>query len=82
MSKFYELEEVYGDTNKAFEDLQLMNIKVIRALLYREIEIKDDTVTLESIGNLLELNDFERLGGVINKALGESMPEIEDDMGE
>ncbi|MDY3361421.1 MAG: hypothetical protein SOY04_13685, partial [Clostridium celatum] len=75
MNTFCELEEVYGDINKAFEDLQLMKIKAIRALLYAAIKVEDDTVTLKSVGDLLKLGDLERLGAVINEALSESMPE-------
>ena len=82
MNTFFELEEVYGDINKAFEDLQLMKIKAIRALLYAAIKVEDDTVTLKSVGDLLQLGDLERLGTVINEALSESMPEIEENMGE
>lgn len=82
MNTFCELEEVYGDINKAFEDLQLMKIKAIRALLYAAIKVEDDTVTLKSVGDLLQLSDLERLGTVINEALSESMPEIEENMGE
>lgn len=82
MNTFCELEEVYGDINKAFEDLQLMKIKAIRALLYAAIKVEDDTVTLKSVGDLLQLGDLERLGTVINRALSESMPEIEENMGE
>ena len=82
MNTFCELEEVYGDINKAFEDLQFMKIKAIRALLYAAIKVEDDTVTLKSVGDLLKLGDLERLGAVINEALSESMPEIEENMGE
>ena len=82
MNTFCELEEVYGDINKAFEDLQLMKIKAIRALLYAAIKVEDNTVTLKSVGDLLQLSDLERLGTVINEALSESMPEIEENMGE
>ncbi|MFR1821919.1 MAG: hypothetical protein ACLSXJ_00975 [Clostridium saudiense] len=82
MNTFCELEEVYGDINKAFEDLQFMKIKAIRALLYAAIKVEDDTVTLKSVGDLLQLGDLERLGTVINEALSESMPEIEENMGE
>ena len=82
MNTFCELEEVYGDINKAFEDLQLMKIKAIIALLYAAIKVEDDTVTLKSVGDLLQIGDLERLGTVINEALSESMPEIEENMGE
>lgn len=82
MNTFCELEEVYGDINKAFEDLQNMRIRSIRALIYSAIKVQDETVTLKDVGDMLELSDLERLGTVINEALGDSMPEIEENMGE
>ena len=51
-------------------------------ILYAAIKVEDDTVTLKSVGDLLQLADLERLGTVINEALSESMPEIEENMGE
>lgn len=82
MNTFCELEEVYGDISKAFEDLQQMKVKAIRALIYAAIKAEDETVTLKSVGNALGLQDMERLGIVINEALNDSMPEIEESMGE
>lgn len=82
MNTFCELEDVYGDINKAFEDLQNMKIRSIRALIYSAIKVQDETVTLKDVGDMLELSDLERLGTVINEALGDSMPEIEENMGE
>lgn len=82
MNTFCELEDVYGDINKAFEDLQNMKIKSIRALIYSAIKVQDETVTLKDVGDMLELNDLERLGTVINEALGDSMPEVEENVGE
>ncbi|WP_270474438.1 hypothetical protein [Clostridium cochlearium] len=82
MNTFCELEEVYGDINKAFEDLQLMKVKAIRALIYSAIKVEDEKATLKSVGQILTLSDMERLGTVINEALSNSMPEIEENLGE
>ena len=82
MNTFCELEEVYGDLNKAFEDLQNMKVKAIRALIYAAVKTEDDTVTLKGIGEKLELKDLEALGTGINKALETSMPEAEGEVGE
>lgn len=82
MNTFCELEEVYDDINKAFEDLQQMRVKAIRALIYSAIKVEDESVTLKSVGNALGLNDLERLGTVINEALSDAMPEVEENMGE
>ncbi|KEI02993.1 hypothetical protein [Clostridium botulinum] len=82
MNTFCELEEVYGDINKAFEDLQLMKVKAIRALIYSVIKVEDENATLKSVGDLLSLKDLENLGTIINEALSNSMPEIEENLGE
>jgi hypothetical protein len=82
LNTFCELEDIYGDLNKAFEDLQRMKIKAVRALVYSAVKVEDDSVTLKSIGSLLGLDDLERLGTVINKALSIAMPEVEETSGE
>ena len=82
LNTFCELEDIYGDLNKAFEDLQRMKIKAVRALVYAAVKVEDDSVTLKSIGSLLGLDDLERLGTVINKALSIAMPEVDETPGE
>ena len=82
MNTFCELEDVYGDLNSAFEDLQKMKLKAIRALIYAAIKAQDESVTLRSVGEMLELNDLESIGTAINQALAVSMPEVKENMGE
>ena len=82
MNTFCELEEVYGDINQAFEDLQNRKVKAIRALIFSAIKAEDENVTLKEVGRMLTLSDMERLGTVINEALNVSMPETTENMGE
>lgn len=83
MNCFCELEEIYGDINKAFNDLQNRKIKAIRALIYSAIKAEDESVTLKEVGKMLALSDMERLGTAINEALNMAMPEvIDENMGE
>jgi hypothetical protein len=82
MNTFCELEEVYGDINKAFDDLQNMKIKAIRALIYAAIKVQEENITLKEVGEMLELKDLERLSVAINKALDIAMPELDENMGE
>ena len=82
MNTFCELEEVYGDLNQAFEDLQKMKIKAVRALVYAAVKVEDDSVTLKGIGSLLGLNDLEALGKVISEAMDTALPEPEESLGE
>jgi ATP-dependent protease HslVU (ClpYQ) ATPase subunit len=58
MNTFCELEEVYGDINEAFEDLQNRKVKAIRALIYSAIKAEDESVTLKEVGSMLTLNDM------------------------
>ena len=82
LNTFCELEEIYGDLNKAFEDLQRMKIKAVRALVYAAVKVEDESVTLKNVGALLGLDDLERLGTVINEALSIAMPEVDETSGE
>jgi hypothetical protein len=82
MNTFCELEEVYEDLNKAFDDLQKMKIKAIRALIYAAVKVEDGTATLKNVGERLEIKDLERLGKAINEALDSAMPGAEENMGE
>ena len=82
MNTFCELEEVYGDLNEAFDDLQSMKLKAVRALIYAAVKVEDEEITLKTVGEQLGLNDLERLGIAINEALSKAMPEAEDAQGE
>jgi hypothetical protein len=82
LNTFCELEEIYGDLNKAFDDLQRMRIKAVRALVYAAVKVEDESVTLKNVGSMLGLDDLERLGTVINEALSIAMPEVDETSGE
>ncbi len=82
MNTFCEIEEIYGDLNKFFDDLQDMKIKAIRALIYAAVKVDDEDATLKSVGDKLSIQDLERLGSAINEALSQAMPEANENMGE
>jgi len=82
MNTFCELEEVYSDINKAFEDLENRKIKAIRVLISSTIKAEDESVTLKEVGRMLTLSDMERLGTAINEALVIAIPEVTENMGE
>lgn len=82
MNTFCELEEIYGDLNKAFDDLQKMKLKAVRALVYAAVKAENEDITLKTVGEQLGLSDLERLGTAINEALSQAMPEAEETSGE
>lgn len=82
MNTFCELEDIYGDLNQAFEDLQGMKLKAARALIYAAVKVEDEEITLKDVGEQIGLNDLERLGIAINEALSIAMPEADESLGE
>ncbi len=83
MNTFCELEEVYDDINQAFEDLQKMKVKAMRALIYAAVKTQNDTITLQEVGELLGISELEDISKALNEALSDAMPEAsEDTLGE
>lgn len=82
LNTFCELEEMYGDLESAFDDLQNMKLKAVRALIYAAIKTEDEKITLKKVGEGIKLDDLERLSTVISEALELAMPEEKEDMGE
>ncbi|MGE5417430.1 MAG: hypothetical protein ACM3UZ_11905 [Acidobacteriota bacterium] len=82
MNTFCELEEIYGDINAAFEDLQKMKMKAVRALIYAAVKTENQNISLKEVGEQLELKDLELLATAINEALSIAMPEVEENLGE
>lgn len=77
-----ELEDVYGDVSNAFEDLEKIKVKAIRALVYSLVKVEDEDVTLKEVGKMLNMdfiNQFVEKAGI---ALNNDMPAKEENMGE
>ena len=77
-----ELEEVYGDINKALNDLQLMKVKAIRAVIYATVKVENEEITLKEVGSMLDMSfmqDFARKMGLV---MADSMPEKDEDENE
>lgn len=73
-----ELEEVYGDIEKAFDDLQEMKIKAVRALIYSIIKTEDETVTLKGVGAMIDMNFMTQFIANMGELFAENMPEGEE----
>lgn len=69
-----ELEEVYGDINKAFEDLQSMKIKAIRALIYSIVKVDNEEMTLKEVGELLNMSFMTEFATKMGVVMADSMP--------
>lgn len=75
MNAFIELEEVYGNINKAFEDMKKGKIKALRAFLYAGLKHEDESLTVQGIGRMIGASDFDSLADQIIASIDESLPE-------
>ncbi|AOZ77385.1 hypothetical protein AQ983_16840 [Clostridium pasteurianum DSM 525 = ATCC 6013] len=71
-----ELEDIYGDVSKAFEDLEKVKIKAIRALVYSLIKVEDEEITLKDVGKMLDMDFINKFVEKAGIALNNDMPEV------
>lgn len=72
-----ELEDKYGDIEKILKDAELYKIKAIRAILWAGLIHEDENLTEKQVGALVSFRGVTELVGILGKALGEDMPEID-----
>lgn len=77
-----ELEDVYEDISKAFEDLERKKVKAIRALVYSLVKVEHENVTLKEVGKMLDMSFINQFIEKAGLALNNDMPEVEENMGE
>ncbi|URZ06767.1 hypothetical protein [Clostridium felsineum] len=77
-----ELEEIYGNIDKAFDDIQALKIKALRAVIYSIVKAENENVTLKEIGKKLDIDFIENFVEKMGIVLNDSMPEKKDNMGE
>lgn len=74
-----ELEDVYGDIQTAFNDLQKMRIKAIKALVYSIVKVEDENVTLKEVGSMMGAEFFEEIINKIGKSMSTDLIEKKED---
>lgn len=80
MNTFCELEEIYGDITKAFDELGTGKFKAIRALLYAALKNEDDSLTIKRVGEMLDVDNMQQVSDAIGKALDIAMPNADGDL--
>lgn len=78
LNAFCELEEIFGDIDKAFKALDSGSMKAIRGLLYAGLKTDDETLTIKKVGSMITMDNIGEISNVIGNALGGSMPEVEE----
>lgn len=79
LNAFCELEEMFGDIDKAFKALDKGSMKAIRGLLYAGLISDDETLTLKQVGSMININNIEEISKMISEALNNSMPEVNEE---
>jgi hypothetical protein len=74
---FIELEELYGDINKAFEGLEQLKMKTIRDMIWAGLIHEDENLTSKQVGKMLNMANVQEIAAKIMEALGISLPEPE-----
>ena len=74
---FIELEEIYGDINKAFKGLEQMKMRPIRDMIWAGLIHEDENLTPKQVGKMLNMANMQEIAAKIVEALGISLPEPE-----
>lgn len=82
-----ELEEIYGDINKALAELQNGKIKAITNFVYAIMKPEDgnENLTPLQVGKMLDMNFINEIQGKMGKAMIDGFGEAEEtneEMGE
>jgi hypothetical protein len=74
---FIELEEIYGDINKAFKGLEQLKMRPIRDMIWAGLIHEDENLTPKQVGKMLNMANMQEIAAKIVEALGISLPEPE-----
>lgn len=77
LNAFCELEEEFGDMEKAFAELDKGSMKGMRAFLYAGLKSDDETLTEKKVGKLITINNITEISTVIGKTVDEVLPDEE-----
>lgn len=80
LNAFAEIEEMYGDIEKAMSDLEKGSIKALRAILWAGMlhnHLDSDgnpTLTMREVGSWIDFKELPVLSDKIGKALEQALP--------
>ena len=77
LNAFCELEDKFGDIQKAFSVLDTGSMKGIRTVLYAGLLHEDETLTEKKVGQLITMQNITEVSEIMAKALSEAMPEVD-----
>ena len=78
MNALCELEDMYGDINKAIGNFKEKPIKTVRAFIYAMLKSQDEKITLMKAGALIDTKNFNEVIDAITQLIEEAFPENEE----
>lgn len=70
LSAFADMEDRYGNVEKAMEAIKTEGMRGIRFLLYLGLRHEDKELTEQSVGELIDIRDIGLLTDAIGKCFG------------
>lgn len=78
LNAFSELEDKFGNIDKAFAALQKGSIKAARTLLWAGLVHEDEALTERQVGAMVTMENMSGIMETISVALGVAVPQGDD----
>lgn len=78
LNAFCELEEKFGNIEKAFEVLQSGSMKAVRTLLWTGLVHEDEALTEKEVGKMVSFSNVKLLTQKLTEAMSEGLPEAKN----
>jgi hypothetical protein len=75
LNAFAEIEEEYGSISELLEKMEKGSAKAIRAMVWAGLLCNEDAPSEREVGNLINMNDMQKIADAIQIALVNALPE-------
>jgi hypothetical protein len=75
LNAFAEIEEEYGSINELLAKMESGSAKAIRAMVWAGLLCNEDAPSEKEVGNLINMNDMQKIADAIQRALVNALPE-------
>lgn len=72
-----ELEDRYGDVDKAFAAMDKGSFKAIRCVLWAGLQDQHPELTEQKVGSLIDMASMHEMMGQLNAGLAQDLPDAE-----
>jgi len=79
LNAFAELEEIYGSIDGAMNALSQGSIKAVINILRAGLLHENENLTAKEVGRMFDLSCMQEIGGLINRAITQAMPEQKEE---